>query len=291
MCKSSMKIPVDVFNDWSDSEEEKAPVKKRKLFVPNLRDSSATVSAAEEAQAEEADLFVEYDEIVFELPEEEVANYEQLQEKKRKQGLEKSILSEDSVGMKIMMKMGYKQGDSLGKESERKQKQKIIDTPIQLSSKQDNSGVGKDSRYDGYMSGKSKESEEQRQMRKLMKQAFVLSKDADAENLDSVNPLDVNVLWREYLISIQEEMRAGRIVIIESSKQKVEEKQTTGNTYNKEDDTELQDFNKETLSQRIFMLVTYLRTQWYYCLYCGTQYADEKQLYEMCPGITSEEHY
>lgn len=68
-------------------------------------------------------------------------------------------------------------------------------------------------------------------------------------------------------------------------------KQTT-NEFVEEDlyevDAELDKFNELSTSERLEMLVTYLRDTYRYCFWCKFKYEDEEM--EGCPGLTEEDH-
>lgn len=51
--------------------------------------------------------------------------------------------------------------------------------------------------------------------------------------------------------------------------------------------------NSFTLIQaqdRLTRVTTYLRRQYYYCFWCGTQYDNEQDLSENCPGEEEDAH-
>ncbi|KAF4602243.1 hypothetical protein EYR40_005448 [Pleurotus pulmonarius] len=41
---------------------------------------------------------------------------------------------------------------------------------------------------------------------------------------------------------------------------------------------------------RLQLVLSYLREQYFYCFWCGTQYPDEEEMEELCPGIDEELH-
>jgi rubrerythrin len=42
--------------------------------------------------------------------------------------------------------------------------------------------------------------------------------------------------------------------------------------------------------QRLEQVLDYLRNAYYYCFWCGTQYASAEELEKDCPGLTEEDH-
>ena len=45
-----------------------------------------------------------------------------------------------------------------------------------------------------------------------------------------------------------------------------------------------------TVSEKLGLLLTYLRLEHFYCLYCGISYNDEEDMAQNCPGPTKEDH-
>ncbi len=51
------------------------------------------------------------------------------------------------------------------------------------------------------------------------------------------------------------------------------------------------DYNSHIQAQdRLARVTMYLRRQYFYCLWCGTQYDDEQDLVENCPGEDEDAH-
>jgi hypothetical protein len=55
-----------------------------------------------------------------------------------------------------------------------------------------------------------------------------------------------------------------------------------------DEDPELAEFEALPVVERLQKLLTFLREEFHYCLYCGYQYPDAEM--EGCPGVTEEEH-
>lgn len=55
-----------------------------------------------------------------------------------------------------------------------------------------------------------------------------------------------------------------------------------------DEDPELAEFEALPVEERLQKLLTFLRDEFHYCLYCGYQYPDAAL--EGCPGVTEEEH-
>ena len=72
---------------------------------------------------------------------------QELEELKRKEGLETSALKPDNVGFNLMLKMGYKTGETLGKTNkiEGDETKKSYLEPIPIEIKPDREGLGQSS--------------------------------------------------------------------------------------------------------------------------------------------------
>ena len=57
-----------------------------------------------------------------------------------------------------------------------------------------------------------------------------------------------------------------------------------------EDDEEEEEEDVFTTSEKIGLLITYLRLEHCYCLYCGVSYESEEDMNQECPGPTREDH-
>jgi hypothetical protein len=55
-----------------------------------------------------------------------------------------------------------------------------------------------------------------------------------------------------------------------------------------DEDPDLAEFQALPVDERLHKLLTFLRDEFHYCLYCGYQYPDAEM--EGCPGVTEEEH-
>ena len=54
-----------------------------------------------------------------------------------------------------------------------------------------------------------------------------------------------------------------------------------------EEEEEEEEFSAE---EKLHILTGYLRSQYFYCLWCGFSYADSDELKNSCPGPTREDH-
>ena len=124
----------------------------------------------------------------------------------------------------------------------------------------------------------------------------------------SVKPLkQINILWRGLVRRREEkeldrrmrydlQQSLSRLPTYDDEDEDKEDKRALGKNsmqYNlvedlEEEDPELDEFNALAPSERLQMLVIYLREDYNYCFWCKFTYPDEEM--EGCPGVTEEDH-
>lgn len=176
-------------------------------------------------------------------------------------GLQQSLFTsnKDSIGLKIMQKMGYSTGSALGKRDDG------LAEPLEVTVKLDKRGIGAKANqssfseptadYTGYTASNSARYKLRHQkslLQNLQKVAFSLSGDADAFHSGHLEVEGVHPLWREY----------AKILVSESTISK------------KELDYESQ----------VVELIDYLRAHFNYCYFCGCEISSD------CPGPYEGDH-
>lgn len=230
------------------------------------------------------------------------------------QQIPNSQLKNSSKGLSIMEKMGFKVGDTLGKDS--KNENALLE-PIQVLQREDRSGI-KEKELELKQQGQQKLSEgitnedaqkyrerlnnEQNEQRKekilhrMQKYCWEFSGDCEAPDIEKVEPLGINVLWRGYVKFIQkllkDKKKQQRIKDPEELQGAVEDEDKKGEEEEEkeEEDEELELFNEMTLDEKLSKVHIFLRAEFNYCYYCGAKYEDQQDLYEHCPGLNEEEH-
>ncbi|XP_031560976.1 G patch domain-containing protein 11-like isoform X2 [Actinia tenebrosa] len=202
------------------------------------------------------------------------------EKEKREEGMS-TALDSTNIGFALLQKMGYKKGTGLGKEGTGRAE------PIPISLKSDRGGLGRDVHVKRQQEIREKLFEErekkrsklqeikQEDFRKHMSNKFVdktiqsdLYKSQKAcEQLDTAKELTCKEAWFWPEIKKEEE-------------EEEEEEEATENT----NEPELEPYEK------LIQLTQYLRTQHYYCIWCGITYNDESDLAQNCPGDTAEDH-
>nr|CAD7435371.1 unnamed protein product [Timema monikensis] len=71
-----------------------------------------------------------------------------------------------------------------------------------------------------------------------------------------------------------------------------DEKTRTADESGEDDDEEEEEEEEIEFqpSEKLDMLSNYLRQTYCYCVWCGTQYDDDKDMRDNCPGPTREDH-
>uniref|UniRef100_A0A170WIA8 G patch domain-containing protein 11 n=1 Tax=Triatoma infestans TaxID=30076 RepID=A0A170WIA8_TRIIF len=72
---------------------------------------------------------------------------------------------------------------------------------------------------------------------------------------------------------------------------RVEEEEEEEEEENEENDDEADIMDVElSVQDKLRLLTLYLRRTYCYCIWCGTQFDDDKDLQQECPGPTREDH-
>lgn len=238
----------------------------------------------------------------------------------------KSLRSIMPKGYKMMESMGYKEGEKLGKDGcAIKEPIKVeISTKKQgIRVRKSDSSIVKDMQMSEQEFIK-RESETKNNKRlekiwyRIQKVAFEMMGDCDLYNAGE-DPRDFNVLWRSYVIKLNKELTRGgpkdasnddmetKEVMIPTSEKKLkpshpvksEKIEHTSTVINCDasiigsritEDTELTELKELSIEKRITKLNIFLRSEKYYCFFCGIKYKDEGDLYEHCPGVNEEDH-
>lgn len=121
------------------------------------------------------------------------------------------------------------------------------------------------------------------QWHKLQKIAFEKTGDAKIYQPNE-DPRDFNVLWRGYVKVLNQACEKTK----ENSENNKEDKEE--DITSAQEDPELELFDEMSTKEKIMKLNVFLRSEIYYCCYCGIKYKSEQELYENCPGIKQEDH-
>ncbi|KAI8143147.1 hypothetical protein BJV82DRAFT_578872 [Fennellomyces sp. T-0311] len=219
---------------------------------------------------------------------------EQLQREAREEGLKRNLGDTDNKGMKMLMKMGFKKGMTLGKSGGLQQ-------PISVDLKKGREGLGMaEARKRALEEEEEKEAAKRpridpEEYRDLManraKEAKLTRRSTAAaaicERLDKEKGIESNILWIFSPKDKEEkaEENADEKEVEEEDEQ--EEKEEEESPYPPE---EVAALNALPLDDRLDRLVCYLRSEHNYCFWCGAKYNDAEDLKENCPGTEEDEH-
>lgn len=206
--------------------------------------------------------------------------YKEQEQETRDKGLSTAIAPENK-GFKLLEKMGYKVGSSLGKTSAG------ITEPINIKVKESSSGVGKE-RHDEEVISKLRKMKEKKdetifkkyQNTKAEKVALVFMKkdyykaQRICEELDSRQHMEYpfeEFYWTWETMSKMKEI--------------TEENEEDGGEKEGEQEKEI-----EPCEENLKSIIDYLRSTYFYCIYCAITGANDQDLKQHCPGAYRSDH-
>jgi len=242
------------------------------------------------------------------------------QEEALKEGLTKSLFDKvddanNSKAMSMMLKMGYRPGESLGSETERH-----LTEPLPLNVWSGRQGVGKRRREpvsceaaaklakvvqasSSSFRERAREAYEERRAQGRLGAAT-----QTCVTLDEKAGQDFNVLWLnpedpetfppdllDALIQetasepdqLRRQMRADALQPVADLD---DSEPSPSVAWPEEAIDEARQFIGQPAAKRLERVLAYLRHHYFYCFWCGTQYADSQDLAHHCPGLTEEDH-
>ncbi|XP_076231726.1 G patch domain-containing protein 11 [Calliopsis andreniformis] len=196
-----------------------------------------------------------------------------IEHEKREAGLSSAITSANK-GFEMLMKMGYKPGQGIGKT------ESGITEPLGLEVKLNRHGLGKNTNKKETKAKASSVNDklDNRSMtdyrgRMAQKKAEQLLK-ADLHKSQKIcEQLDKQQ-------NIEEPMESWFWLPQETEQEEEEDDE-------EEDDSEDEDI---PINEKLEILTKYLRKKYFYCIWCGVAYQDEDDLRDNCPGWTRNEH-
>lgn len=267
----------NVFGTSDDSESEpeleSRPVKKLKLKA-----LSPAIPTNDEA---------EYWEDYKTLPlSEEEADSNCKETSQVRASLNTSLIEQNSIGLSMMQRMGFKVGDTLGRTANAQKE------PIRVVAKNDRLGIRVKSLIKSEGKSESEAMEryvEQRlekQIRRnaeinvLQLQRFCFKASGDDEAIQSGERMgNINVLWRSLAMLMNGKARKGRVLIDQEAEEEEEDL-----------DEEVEAFQAKKSTEQLLDLITYSRDNFHYCLYCLVQFDNAEDLRAHCPGPNEDDH-
>ncbi|XP_064623477.1 G patch domain-containing protein 11-like isoform X2 [Lineus longissimus] len=233
-----------------------------------------------------------------------------IEHEKREEGLGNALGTENK-GFALLQKMGYKEGMSLGKEGKGRKE------PVPVELKLGRGGLGRDAEmkrkhiqiqsYREVMKAKRAKYAVQQQKDFRQRMAGLLSEkrvhgdlmksqrvceQLDTEKKGLKQPLET-FFWPEALLKpAAQDVDFGDVEDDDDDKPSDyyqlppdEEKEDEG----EQPEPEEEECNLEEPDQ-LAVLTEYLRSTYFYCLWCGITYNDSEDLEDNCPGDTSTDH-
>jgi len=254
---------------------------------------------------------------------------QEMEEEQRRQGLDTS-LDQSNKGFAMLQKMGYKQGDSLGRDNSGR-----VD-PIPIEVKADRSGLGREAAVQQISAAKAefrrrhaeeraRSAERQREVsaqefrqnlarknRSRQTESDLYTSQKTCHQLDTVKGFTEPVedwFWPERTrvtddaddIDTENVERDAAEAEAESERTAKDSQEYEGFSADEEEprfreipqnkEADLPDQEEEFSSEEKLQLLTgYLRSQYNYCLWCGISYDNSDELKISCPGDTREDH-
>jgi len=235
----------------------------------------------------------------------------------QKESLETGLLTpinESNKGFQMLLKMGYKKGTGLGKESSGQH------DPLPLLIKEDRSGIGnkkdqidserldpkkrkiEETKKEELFKNTSKEKEDLKKSIKAMIKIITqicpqLDEQKKLQNpmTEKYQPMIVSTqditCARCYQSLVIKQGRFGSFLACPSSSCKYKKPLDKDNKIPGVDLYQfLLSLPPEELNSRLLELLEYLRKTHNYCFYCGAFYDNLEQLSKMCPGLLESDH-
>ena len=208
--------------------------------------------------------------------------YKEMEQEARDEGLA-TKLDSSNKGFALLSKMGYKPGMRLGKD------ESGISDPIPVQVKEGRSGFGRDET-----------------MRKLAMEKCRIIEKRTKEIVDDFDPAAFRAQMREKHLARRLESdlyKAQKSCRDLDEKKEYEEpaesffwpkieKPRTDESEGGDDEEDEEEEEEEvfTVSEKLGLLLTYLRLEYFYCIYCGISYESDDDMQSNCPGPTREDH-
>ncbi|CAG8554725.1 7094_t:CDS:2 [Acaulospora morrowiae] len=200
------------------------------------------------------------------------------------QGLSRRIDTEESPGMRILMKMGYEKGKPLGKESNGSGLTEPLPVELKKGIVLDRLGIGmsaqikRKAQNELDKAAKQAKIEEEVFIERMSKERMTRKLEGQlnkirkmCQTLDNRKEIQYNIFWPQ----LEEDDEQSKDV-------------PENSLHASEDESE--EFEKLPSKEKFDLILTYLRDQYHYCFWCGCEYNCAEELLEVCPGIKEDDH-
>nr|CAB3250459.1 G patch domain-containing protein 11-like [Phallusia mammillata] len=201
-----------------------------------------------------------------------------VEQESRTKGLATAI-TEDNPGFKLLAKMGYKIGEGLGAKGEGRTE------PVPVDVKSGRTGLGRDSAV------------KEAQARRQKMQVVVKEKRAKLEKIQH-KQFRERMRDRFNYKQVEHDLYKSQKVCLhldESSdieRPKCDFYWPSIVTEDEQNEDSEDDDDDEEISpdDKLILLTEYLRTEYFYCIWCGHRFSDKNELSQECPGNTAACH-
>lgn len=197
------------------------------------------------------------------------------QEQIRKQ-IESEPIPDDNIGLKLLVKMGYNPEDECSKN---------LGKPIVVESKNDTLGLG----FVEEEKKKTKEKfdEQVKRTHEQIKKIDTLVNDFRKRRRDlKMYNLCISDLRKCQRVCYEMDQRMNIV-------KPINDYFWPRHIMNIEDDDEafrLERLTEDELFDCLENIISYLREQFLYCIYCGSTFEDKDDMESQCPGVSREQH-
>ncbi|XP_057982493.1 uncharacterized protein LOC131167681 [Malania oleifera] len=182
-------------------------------------------------------------------------------------------IPQSNIGFRMLKQMGYTPGSALGKEGVGRAE------PVGLEIRRSRAGIG---REDPHKEKKRKE-EENFERKRRKEEENVETKRRKEEELMAEFGSRQKSQWRSRRVVVNYHKARGALAQLDNEEVLEPEKEDDEEC---EQDEEEEEITEEDLQE----ILTKLRNEHYYCLFCGCQYESMEALLNNCPGINEDDH-
>ncbi|KAK9890087.1 hypothetical protein WA026_008897 [Henosepilachna vigintioctopunctata] len=200
----------------------------------------------------------------------------------REEGLGTAI-SSDNKGFKLLEKMGFKQGDGLGKTNSG------LKEPINIMLRQGTSGLGREAHQQEVLNkkrelkykklcdreNKFRITNKEKKKRQLLREDFFKAQSICEEldyRINRSDPVE-DFYWTK--VTMKKKRKEEKISLMQDEE---------------DEDSEDEEFESQITEENLSSVINYLRNKHLYCLYCIMTGSNDEDLRENCPGPYRVDH-
>uniref|UniRef100_A0A7N0RH09 G-patch domain-containing protein n=1 Tax=Kalanchoe fedtschenkoi TaxID=63787 RepID=A0A7N0RH09_KALFE len=177
--------------------------------------------------------------------------------------IEKAPIPQSNIGFKLLRQMGYIPGSVLGKEGSGRAE------PVGIEIRRSRAGIGREDPHKEKMKIEEMMAERKRRMEKIVMEDFGSRQKEH---------------WRTRRVTVNYEKAKKALDHLENKPVEVKKKGE------EEDDESEEEEEEEITEEDLLRILTQLREQHFYCLFCGCKYESMEVLLSSCPGLDEDDH-